>query len=190
MSKKSYGNENSYKIPYAIRKEDVGHYGLKKEMIIYRHNVPVLMVPTDNVVIYEECRKEFDKNRKQDARKAKCVVFTEFGNYARCTKNCKSCCEENPRSFVYIDDVAKANPDILLTEEPDYEKIEYSCTFDQVMKKLAEIKPKYAEYIIRYCINHESIEKIAKSEHKAKSTIHEQLNLAAKLAKKIFEGEI
>lgn len=189
MSKKSYGN-GSYKIPYAVRKEDVGHYGIKKEMVIYRHGVPVVMVPTESVVVYEECCKELDKDRKQDARKAKCIVLSEFGNYVRCTGNCKSCSESVKRTIVFIEDIKKDERELLCTEEPGYERFEYSYTFDQVMKKLAEIKPKYAEYIIRFCRNHESIEKIAKSEHKAKSTIHEQLMLGAKLAKKIFEGEI
>lgn len=189
MSKKSNGND-SYKIPYAVRKEDVGNYGIKKEMVIYQHGVPVLMVPTESAVVYEECCKEFDKNRKQDARQAKCIVISKFGNYARCTKNCKNCTENFKRTVVFFDDLKKEERDLLCLEEPGYDKFEYSYTFDQVMKKLAEIKPKYAEYIIRFCRNHETIDKIAKSEHKAKSTIHEQLMLGAKLAKKIFEGEI
>lgn len=189
MSKKSNGKD-SYTILYAIRKEDVGHYGIKKEKVIYRHGVPMLMVPTENAVVYEECCKVLDNDRKQNARQAKCIVISEFGNYARCAGNCKTCTENVKKTVVFFDDLNKEERKLLCTEDPSYERFEYSHTFDEVMKKLAEIKPKYAEYIIRFCRNHETIEKIAKSEHKAKSTINEQLMYASKLAKKIFEGEL
>lgn len=182
----------AFDIPYPIKREDMASLHINFEdtkILVYgtRH-ILVYMVPNDNPLTFENCRKELMNDLRNEARDSRCRIQDESGHFHRCTGCCRECTKEYHDSIVSLDQLNESHKfQSTPVEDKGFQDVENELTLDSILKEVGKQNPRY-EYLLRRVLNGESGRGIAKSLGMSAGTINEQIERAIKLATKIWKN--
>lgn len=182
----------AFDIPYPIKREDMASLHISFEdtkILVYgARRILVYMVPNDDPLTFENCRKELMNDLRNEARDSRCRIQDASGHFHRCTGCCRECTKEYHDSIVSLDQLKETHRFQSETvEDNGFKDVDDELTLESILREVGKRNPRY-EYLLRRVLKGETGRGIARALGMSPGTINEQIERAISMATDIWKN--